>query len=163
MRSKEKITYGKQYYQNNKQTIKERSQKRYEAKRDEILKQHSENHKKRSIESLLLERAQSRSRKNNWEFNITEEDIIVPKYCPILGYELHRNIGKSTGSYCSPSIDRIDPSKGYIKGNIQIISNKANSMKSNATKEELIKLAEWVLFNIMGFETAKYKKEKWNG
>jgi len=139
------MKYQKQYYQNNKQIILKRSKDRYKLKKDEILKQHKENHKKRSVESLLLERARSRSKNNNLEFNIVKEDIIVPTYCPILGYELCRNIGKSAGSYCSPSIDRINPSKGYIKGNIQVISNKANLMKSNATEEELIQLAEWII------------------
>lgn len=142
------MRYQKQYYQNNKQVILKRSRDRYELKKDEILKQHKEYHKKRSMESLLLERAKARARKGNLEFNIEEKDIIVPTRCPILGYELYRNIGKLTGNYCSPSIDRINSSKGYIKGNIQVISDKANLMKSNATEEELIRLAKWVIKHI---------------
>ena len=45
----------------------------------------------------------------------------------------------------SPSLDRMDNSKGYVKGNVQVISHKANSMKFSASKDELLKFAEWVM------------------
>jgi hypothetical protein len=46
------------------------------------------------------------------------------------------------------SIDRINPKLGYVEGNIQIISHKANRMKSNASVEELKLFARWVEENL---------------
>jgi hypothetical protein len=40
----------------------------------------------------------------------------------------------------SPSLDRIIPELGYVKGNIMVISHKANTIKSNANIEELEKV-----------------------
>ena len=57
-----------------------------------------------------------------------------------LGIEL-----KYLGGEAAPSLDRIDPLKGYVKGNIQVISTKANTMKNNATQDELVRFAEAVL------------------
>lgn len=68
---------------------------------------------------------------------------IAPKICPILKIDLnYLSIKKDKNS---PSLDRIDPQKGYIIGNVQIISYLANLMKSFANKEDLINFAEWVL------------------
>ena len=50
-----------------------------------------------------------------------------------------------TGNSFSPSLDRIDSTKGYVPGNVWVISNKANRMKSNAAAEELIIFAKSVL------------------
>ncbi len=42
----------------------------------------------------------------------------------------------------SPSLDRIDSTKGYTKGNIWVISNRANTLKNDATLSELKLLVE---------------------
>jgi hypothetical protein len=88
---------------------------------------------------------QSKCRTKNIPYNLTKEyiDAITPTHCPVLGYELVRNKGKV--AYNSISIDRIIPSKGYTIGNVQVISNKANSMKQDATPEELLMFANWIL------------------
>lgn len=101
---------------------------------------------KDNVNSRLYSIAKSRAKKRGIEFNITKEDIFIPTHCPILGIELQMNQGSGAGGKKnSYSLDRIDPTKGYIKGNIQVISNLANTMKSYANPEELIAFAEWVL------------------
>lgn len=83
----------------------------------------------------LIIAAKARAEKFNMEFNITEEDLYLPKTCPLLNIALCSNIGKAKDN--SYSIDRIDNNKGYIKGNVWIISKKANVIKNNANLEEL--------------------------
>lgn len=60
-------------------------------------------------------------------------------HCPLLGIELtyasYESGGNPPANYAS--LDRIDPSKGYVEGNVQILSFRANSIKSDATLEEL--------------------------
>lgn len=77
------------------------------------------------------------------------EEIEIPDRCPVFDIELNYN-GNSVGpgwkgrQECSPSIDRIDSSKGYVKDNIQIISWRANRIKNDSTPEELRKLADYM-------------------
>lgn len=68
-------------------------------------------------------------------FSIAVEDISVPKCCPVLGFEM--SFGGMDERATSPSIDRIIPELGYVKGNIMVISQKANRMKNDATLDEL--------------------------
>ncbi len=68
---------------------------------------------------------------------------IAPTHCPVLGFELKYGGGDKKKNSCS--LDRIDSNLGYVKSNVQIISNLANLMKSNATKEEMINFSKWVL------------------
>jgi hypothetical protein len=70
------------------------------------------------------------------EFTIKLKDIHIPNKCPILKVPL------VCSTRYSPSIDRIYPDKGYVKGNIAVISTLANSMKANATPDELLIFAK---------------------
>jgi hypothetical protein len=96
-------------------------------------------------EYKMMQRAKQRCVKSEREFNISIEDIIIPDICPILNIKLNMNSGKSGAYRNSPSLDRIDSSKGYTKDNIQVISQLANAMKSSANKLELLAFANWVL------------------
>jgi hypothetical protein len=85
------------------------------------------------LESLLIG-AKTRATAKGIPFDITPEDLNLPEVCPVLGIRL------SWGSVISnetPSIDRVIPELGYVKGNCNIISMKANRLKNNASKEEL--------------------------
>lgn len=83
----------------------------------------------------LIASAKIRATKKGLTFNICAEDLILPTVCPLLGIPLVRGIGKICAG--SPSLDRKVPSLGYIKGNVWIISFKANAIKQNATLQEL--------------------------
>lgn len=95
----------------------------------------------------LLERIRSKCRKESIEFNLTIDDLVIPDRCPILGMPLRFGV-KRNQSYRgpaedSPSVDRIDPSKGYTKGNVVVISWRANRIKMNATPTELRLVADF--------------------
>jgi len=83
--------------------------------------------------------AQRRARKKGVPFEIEISDIVIPEYCPVLGIKLEVASGYAQDN--SPSLDRIIPALGYVKGNILVISYKANTIKSNATVDELRKVA----------------------
>ncbi len=99
----------------------------------------------------LLERIRSKCKKSNIPFDLTIEDLAIPTHCPILGMPLSFGM-KKVSEYRnkkqgvpmdSPSVDRIVPELGYVKGNIVIVSYRANLIKTNATVSELIKVAEF--------------------
>ncbi len=96
-------------------------------------------------EKRLLWAAKKRAKEKGLLFNIEETDIIVPIECPFLHIPLANTRPRGDSRRDIASLDRIDPTKGYIKGNVQVISWLANSMKQNATPEELIAFAEEVL------------------
>lgn len=145
MRTQKKIAYGKKYYQENKDVISARSRIRYYKFKEEINQRSRVNHINRDTRGLILERARIRARRKGIQFNLDIDDVVLPEYCPILGLKLCRNIGSPTAKPDSYSLDRIIPELGYTKGNVQVISYKANVMKNNATSEELRMFAEWVL------------------
>lgn len=94
-------------------------------------------------ERYLLKQAKKRSADKGHKFSLVLEDIVIPEKCPIMGVPMKYVAGEY--SDYSPSIDRIDSTKGYTKDNIQIISSIANRMKWNSTKEQLILFAKGVL------------------
>jgi len=92
----------------------------------------------------MIYSSKSRAKEKGWEFNIDESDIIIPTHCPILGIELISG-GMGAQTFNSPSLDRIDSSKGYIKGNIRVISLRANMMKNDANLQEIQEFCKNIL------------------
>jgi len=114
---------------------------RYYDNIDVIRKRNSENAKifrERNPEIRLWRAARDRAKINSLDFDIEVSDIIIPEICPVLKVSL------DIKTKYAPSLDRIIPEKGYTKGNIQVISRKANLMKQDATQEELERFADWV-------------------
>ncbi len=105
----------------------------------------SERVKAESQEKKMFRRAKARAKERGLEFNLDHSDISIPTHCPVLGFELVCHKGRSGGNPNSPALDRIDNSKGYVKGNVMVVSHRANMMKVDASPEELVMFAEWVL------------------
>lgn len=76
-------------------------------------------------------------------FHITKDDIVIPTHCPILGIPLYRMLGARGGGDHSPSLDRVRPALGYVPGNVIVISQRANRLKSDATIKELRDIASF--------------------
>lgn len=91
-------------------------------------------------ERVLFYMAKQRAKKAGLEFSIGLVDIHIPALCPYLGIVLQFNRAKRHPA--NASIDRIDSSKGYIPGNIEIISWRANHIKNSATLEELVAMGK---------------------
>lgn len=85
--------------------------------------------------------ARTRARKYGVEFSIKEEDIVIPEYCPILDTKLTKGNGYLPNAM---SLDRVDNDKGYIPGNVRVISRRANLMKSSLTIDILEKLIKYI-------------------
>lgn len=84
-----------------------------------------------NLEKMMLKRTKYKCEIEDIPFNLELSDIIIPEYCPILEVKM------IPYTYTAASIDRIVPELGYTKGNIWIISRKANVMKNDANLKEL--------------------------
>lgn len=102
----------------------------------EHLKKQKRDNSKKNFIAGMVGRARQRSVKYGVDFSITVEDVFVPVLCPIL--EIPLKVGSKGDYQSSPSIDRMDPTKGYVPGNIRVISTLANTMKNAATYEQLM-------------------------
>lgn len=93
----------------------------------------------------LLSSAKARSKKSGIPFSITRADLEQPAHCPVFGIQLtYGGTARSIrGKDHAASLDRISPSKGYVPGNVVIVSWRANRAKSNSTLEELGLLAKF--------------------
>jgi hypothetical protein len=139
----ERKEYAKQYYLKNKDKLKKQHAEWFQQNK----KQHKKSNKKWLADHYswqLLKRARDSSKQRGLVFNISIEDIIIPVHCPYLKIEL-TTISNGGRQESNASLDRIDNTKGYIKGNVQVISSKANFMKRNASIKELIIFAEGIL------------------
>jgi hypothetical protein len=96
--------------------------------------------KSRTPEHIMLLMAKVRAKKKRIPFEIDLTDIVIPETCPLLGIPLTRAVKKLSDN--SPTLDRREGAKGYVKGNVRVISYKANRSKSNLTLEEMKLMVE---------------------
>lgn len=90
----------------------------------------------------MLQRLRNRAKASNIPFNLTKEDISIPEFCPVLGMKMSPHVDGPSPT--SPSVDRVIPALGYVKGNVNVISLRANRLKSNASIEDLEKVLAYI-------------------
>ena len=98
-------------------------------------------------EAWMWQVAKQRAKAQGVPFEITKADVVIPAFCPILGIPLSKGDGVTHAS--SPSLDKIIPELGYVPGNVQVISLRANAMKNDASFADMIALGEWAQSRIM--------------
>lgn len=134
------------YRERNRERIRVKAKEHRLKNRENIYKadlkwRHDNPHKQ------LLILARNRARRLDVPFNLTADDVVIPDLCPVLGIKIICSIGgpRRKGFLPeSPSIDRIVPELGYVKGNVSVISMRANRLKNDATLEEIESIAAYI-------------------
>ena len=94
----------------------------------------------------LVEGARERARKNNLPFNLKVKDLrkIITTHCPVFNFKFKINKKNINNNWeNSPTLDRVIPEKGYVKNNIIIVSMLANTIKSNANPNQILKVGKF--------------------
>ena len=102
-------------------------------------RQRANSYRQKDMRRELWRRARQRAVEKGLPFDITIDDIIIPAMCPVLNIPIIQGTGKIHDN--SPNLDRIVPELGYVKGNIHVISFRANRIKTNANPNELMIVA----------------------
>lgn len=130
--------------QGRKPNTKEQSEY-WKSRRKEYSRSYCKEYLKNNPRNRILNTARARAKRKGLEFSLELEDIIIPDKCPYLGVEMIPQAPLGTPRAYVMSLDRINPEARYVKGNVEVISWLANTMKNNATTEQLVQFAKAVL------------------
>lgn len=100
---------------------------------------------KRNKHKSMCTVAKARARAQGLPFNLEPEDIVFPDTCPILGIPLFFTDGGRTDN--TPSLDKLKPELGYVKGNVCVISWRANRLKCDGSLEEFENIVKYLKDN----------------
>ena len=91
-------------------------------------------------EKFRNKKANAKSINKPWDIEFGDLDF--PTHCPILGIELDYFAERTQEN--SPSFDCVDPTKGYVVGNVFVISWRANRIKNDGTAQEHRAIAAFI-------------------
>ena len=120
----------------------------------EIQKNSDERKRHEDLLKFLLKHVRAIAKRKGIEFDIEPADFAMPEFCPVLGIPITPWARDRSAGV--PSFDRIDPRKGYVKGDVKIISNRANRLKCDCINpEELRAVANYIEQNLGSAPTEK--------
>lgn len=132
-------------------SVKSARQRRWAARNVDYLAACARRRRRANPERQLLDSAKARAKQRGLVFDLTLADIVIPAYCPVLGIELR--VAEEIHSANSPTIDRVDNAKGYVRGNVLVISFRANTLKRDGTLDEFRAIVNYIESNT----TTNYK------
>lgn len=121
--------------------VKAKTKERFANNREAVKAARRRYHRANTV-MILLTSARARAKQQRVPFNLRREDVTIPTHCPVFGMKLEIGPGKVHSA--SPTLDKIRPELGYVRGNVAVISYKANRLKSNATPDDLETVARWL-------------------
>ncbi len=132
-------TYGTEYARLARQR---ENQRRWAANNKDRKRAQGRAWRDRNPEYQLLRGARKRAEAKGIPFDLSVEDISIPSHCPVLGMPLVFATGQPRDN--SPTLDRVVPELGYVRGNVAVISFRANTIKLNGTADEHYRIAVWM-------------------
>lgn len=130
-----------QYRLEHREDVNTRARKWYASMTDDERSSYAKRKYYKDAVTCMYDNAKARATRNNVAFTIAKEDVFIPDVCPVFGLPFVWGNGKTD---FSPSLDRIDSSKGYEPGNVCVISWLANRLKSNATAQQLRQVCAYI-------------------
>jgi len=135
--------YYKTWATENKDKIKD-AQQRYKERHPEKMKQRAKDQKNtpNGRAQRLYQGAKARARKLGVDFDLDLEQIkelVRNGKCEVSGIDFVLQEGRHP---FAPSLDRIDPLKGYTQDNIQVVAWIYNAAKGIGTHDDVLKLAQ---------------------
>jgi hypothetical protein len=136
--------YQHEWYEARKEKLKRKARK-YNREHTQEIKARKLQERKSDPAKYMLRTKRNECSKFGVEFSLQRSDVEpLPMFCPVLGLPLNYTVLTGRPEDNSPSIDRFDNDLGYVHGNVRVISNRANRLKSDGTKEEHLKIAEYM-------------------
>ena len=136
--------YQREWYEARKEKLKRKARK-YSREHAQEIKERKLQERVSNPAKYMLKVKRNECKKLGVEFSLELSDLLpLPKMCPVLGILLDYVVTTGRPEDNSPSMDRVNNALGYIHGNVKIISNRANRLKNNGTREEHLKIAEYM-------------------
>jgi hypothetical protein len=131
------------WYRKNRKRAAASAAARYQANPG-AAKRKAEQWRRRHYRRWLFMARRRQARAAGIPFTIEFEDMIWPEWCPVLGLRLQYRLGRGRNRPDAPSLDRVRPALGYVPGNVAVISARANTVKRDASADEIRQLLYWM-------------------
>lgn len=146
-------TAAAEWYENNRERARDTNARWHRTNRERRIARSRELYERRveeTPERIMLQRCRGRAARHGIAFDLSEDDVVIPTNCPVLGIPIRAGFtGRRGPRPDSPSLDRIRPWLGYVRGNVRVISHRANTLKGDASVYEL----ELVLVDLRRIES----------